>query len=264
MKPETRQRVKAVMETWVKSRAPKLEGFDVNTIRQGYPFHQLIFSTDALMAARAERSIVTSMGAELYPRIAEALAQGRFQNVILEHTIEGQINEAAADMIERIITELREPITQRNASGRRVRRQNLRLPDQKAELDSILGLKEGQLVQRSVIADLYVGDFEGGPLFVELKTPLPNLDIAAESKKKMLYFLTLMDRQEVTGAKAFLGLTYNPFVTRESYSHSFTKRIMDMDNEVLIGSELWDYLGGPGAYDELLELVAEINPPSVE
>ena len=107
---------------------------------------------------------------------------------------------------------------------------------------------------------MYVGDFQDGPLFVELKTPLPNLDIAAESKKKMLYFLAIMDRQNVPGAKAFLGLTYNPFVTRARYRHSFTSRIMDMENEVLIGSELWDYIGGPGAYDELLEIVTEINP----
>ena len=96
---------------------------------------------------------------------------------------------------------------------------------------------------------------------MELKTPLPNLDIAAESKKKMLYFLAIMHRQNVAGAKAFLGLTYNPFVTRANYRHSFTNRIMDMDNEVLIGSELWDYLGGAGAYNELLEIVADINPP---
>ena len=154
-------------------------------------------------------------------------------------------------MIEQIITELREP----------GRRRDRRLPNRGAELEAILNLRDGDPVRRTVIADIYVGDFEGGPLFVELKTPLPNLDIAAESKKKMLYFLAIMDRQNVAGAQAFLGLTYNPFVTRANYRHSFTSRIMDMENEVLIGSELWDYLGGEGAYDELLEIVAEINPP---
>ena len=251
MKPETRQRVKAVMEEWVASQEPKLRRLNADTIRQGYPFHQLIFSSDALMAARAERSIVTSMGSELYPRIAVELSRDRFRNVVAEHTITGQVNEAAYNMIEQIITELREP-------GRRGA--DRRTPNRTDELNAILNLHEGDLAQRSVIADLYIGDFDGGPLFVELKTPLPNLDIAAESKKKMLYFLAIMDRQNVPGAKAFLGLTYNPFVTRARYRHSFTNRIMDMENEVLIGSELWDYIGGPGAYNELLEIVAEINP----
>ena len=250
MKLETRQRVKGVMEVWVASQEPKLRRLNTDTMRQGYPFHQLIFSPAAIMAARLERSIVTSMGTELYPRIAVELAHDRFQNVFVEHTAEGEINDAACNMIEQIITELRE-------AGRR---EDRRTPNRAAELNAILSLREGELVHRSVIADLYVGDFEGGPLFVELKTPLPNLDIAAESKKKMLYFLTLMSRQNVVGAKAFLGLTYNPFITRENYRHDFTNRIMDMENEVLIGSELWDYLGGVGAYNELLELVSEINP----
>jgi hypothetical protein len=107
---------------------------------------------------------------------------------------------------------------------------------------------------------LYVGDFEGGPLFVELKSPLPNLDVAAESKRKMLYFLAMMNRQSVSGAKAFLGLTYNPYLTRANYSHSFTKQIMDMENEVLMGQELWDYLGGPGTYRQLLDIIDQIPP----
>lgn len=251
MKVETRQQAKGIMETWVESQAPKLRRLNLDTIRQGYPFHQLIFSPDAILAARQERTIVTSMGSELYPRLADALARDRFQNVVREHTTAGELNEAACNMIEQITTELREPGRQRDR----------RIPNRVTELAAILNLRGGEPAQRSVIADLYVGDYTGGPLFVELKTPLPNLDIAAESKKKMLYFLALMERQNVAGAKAFLGLTYNPFVTRAKYRHSFTNRIMDMEREVLIGSELWDYLGGPGAYNELLELVAEINPP---
>ena len=250
MKPTTRQQVKGVMEEWIESQEPKLRSLNADDIRQKYPFHQLIFSLDALMSARAERSIVTSMGAELYPSIAVELGRDRFRNVVTEHAVEGEVSEAACNMIEQIITELREP--SRPGTYRRT-------PNRADELNAILNLREGNLTQRSVIADLYIEDFEDGPLFIEFKTPLPNLDIAAESKKKMLYFLAIMDSQNVHGAKAFLGLTYNPFVTRARYRHRFTNRIMDMDHEVLIGSELWDYLGGPGAYNELLEIVAEIN-----
>ena len=251
MKTETRQRVKAMMEAWVADLTGRLRRRDVNAVLQGYPFHQLIFSPDALLAARQERTIVTSMGSELYPRLADALARDRFQEVVREHTTTGEVNEAACNMIEQIVTELRAP------GPRRERR----LPNRVDELESILSLSEGEPAQRSVIADLYVGDYTGGPLFVELKTPLPNLDIAAESKKKMLYFLAIKNGQNVAGAKAFIGLTYNPYVTKAAYKWSITPRIFDMDAEVLIGSELWDYLGGPGAYDELLKIIAEINPP---
>ena len=126
-------------------------------------------------------------------------------------------------------------------------------------MSDILNSPGGGQTSRAVTADLYIGDFEGGPLFIELKTPLPNLDVAAESKRKMLYFLLLMDRMGVTGARAFLGLTYNPFLTRKNYRHSFTKQIMDMNNQVLMGQEMWDMIGGPDTFKTLLEIIEDVH-----
>lgn len=251
MNTETRERVKAVMEECVAQYAPKLRQWDGQNIWQAYPFHRLFFTSDEISAARGERSIVTSMGASLYPRLAMAIAQERFRNVVLEHTVEGTLNDAACNLLEQIVTELRAP---------QQRGQERRTPNSEAELGSILAATGGDPRAVAVTADFYIADFTGGPLFVELKTPRPNLDIAAESKRKVLYFLAMMSRQGVTGAQAFLGFTYNPYVTREQYKHGPTRRIMDIGKEVLIGSETWDLIGGPGTYDALLEIIAEINP----
>lgn len=251
MKAETRGLVKSVMEACVAEFEPRLARWDNADLRRAYPFHRLFFTNEGIATARAERSIVTSMGASLYPRLAVAVASERFQDVHTEHTIEGELNDNACNLLEQIVTELRAP-------GRR--RRNRRGPNHHDEMNSIVAARDGAARQVAVTADLYIGDFTGGPLFVELKTPLPNLDIAAESKRKILYFLTMKRRQNVVGAKAFLGLTYNPFLTRAAYAHNPTTRVMDMDNEVLMGSELWDYIGGTGTYDELLEIIEEINP----
>ena len=247
----TRRRVKRIMEECVEEYAPKLERWDADDVWQAYPFHRLFFTNEGISAARAERSIVTSMGASLYPRLAVAVANDRFRDIQTEHIIEGAVNDDACNLLEQIVTELRAP---------RRRGQDRRIPNHDAELNNIIDARAGDLRQTVVTADLYIGDFTNGPLFVELKTPRPNLDIAAESKRKMLYFLAMMNRRGVAGAKAFLGLTYNPFLTRVGYAHSPTRQIMDMENEVLIGSELWNYIGGPETYDELLEIIEEINP----
>ena len=175
---------------------------------------------------------------------------GRFSEVRLEHTLEGAVNDAACNMIEQIVTELRTPPS---------RRATPRKPDHQSELSDILNSRGGGQSSRAVTADLYVGDFTDGPLFIELKTPLPNLDIAAESKRKLLYYHLIMDRRGVAGAKAFLGLTYNPFITRAKYGHSFTRQIMDMEQQVLMGGEMWDYLGGPGTFDEMKQAIDEVH-----
>ena len=110
----------------------------------------------------------------------------------------------------------------------------------------------------STTADIYIGDFAGGEFFAEIKSPLPNLDVAAESKKKMLYFLAMRAREGVSGVRAYLAFPYNPYLTRGQYNHSFTRQIMDLNKEVLMGEEFWNLLGGQGTtFSELLEILDE-------
>jgi hypothetical protein len=85
---------------------------------------------------------------------------------------------------------------------------------------------------------------------------LPNLDIAAESKKKILTFLAL---HRGNHPQAYLAFAYNPFISREAYNHPFTSQIMDLEAEVLMGEEFWDKIGGKGTYSELLDVIAEVK-----
>ena len=250
MKSQTRKRLRFILYNYAVSQLPKLTKWTLADIKQAYPFHRLLFSDEQVLAARVERSVVTTMGNKLYPALAKAVSEDRFADVHTEHVIEGIVNDAACNMIDQIVTELRTP------KRRRITPRN---PDHQSELSDILNSPGGGQTSRAVTADLYIGDFTGGPLFIELKTPLPNLDVAAESKRKILYYLLIEDRQGVIGAQAFLGLTYNPFLTRERYSHSFTKQIMDMDNQVLMGQEMWDFIGGPGTFDELLAIIEDVH-----
>ena len=250
MRQETKERLWHVLHDFALEQMPKRDRWTLEDIRLAYPFHRLLFSEEAILGARVERSVVTSMGNTLYPSIARTIAEDRFAQVFTEHTIEGEVNDAACNMIEQIVTELRTP---------RRRRETPREPSHFEEVSDILNSRGGGRTNRAVTADLYIEDFQGGPLFVELKSPLPNLDIAAESKRKILYYLLIMDRKGVAGAQAYLGLTYNPYIRREDYAHSFTKQIMDMERQVLMGSELWDLLGGQGTYAELLDIIEDVH-----
>lgn len=250
MTPKTKQRVWQLLYDFVVSQMPKLTKWTLEDIKLAYPFHRLLFSDDAVLAARVERSVVTRMGDALYPSLAKVISQGRFSQVFTEHVIEGVVNDAACNMIDQIVTELRTPKRQRATP---------RDPDHATELSEILNSPGGGQTSRTVTADLYIADFTGGPLFIELKTPLPNLDVAAESKRKILYYLLIMNRQGISGASGFLGLTYNPFLTRANYRHSFTRQIMDMNKQVLMGEEMWDLIGGQGAFRELLEIIEDVH-----
>ncbi len=53
-----------------------------------------------------------------------------------------------------------------------------------------------------------------------------------------------MDNKPVK--EAFYALVYNPYGERKDYAWPFPKRWFDIDNDksLLIGEELWDFLGG--------------------
>lgn len=239
MKKETRQEVANLLSDFVR-RLTQVE-YDVLELQQAYPFHALFFRDEAIIAFKRQRSIMTTLGQRLYPRLARIIAQQHYADVRLEHRFQAVIDGAVADRIDRIVSELR------------VRQ---RTPNRAHEIAEIRQAKGGEPREVVLTADLYIGDFRDGPFFAEIKTPLPNLDIAAESKKKILTFLALHQGQN---PQAFLAFPYNPFLTREDYGHPFTRQVMDLEAEVLLGAEFWDKIGGEGTYTELLQIIQEVK-----
>lgn len=238
MKPETRDELKKILLSFVKDMIEV--PYSIEELKKAYPFHSLLFPNEAIKAFKKQRTIVTKMGRKLIPQLAEIIAKDQYMIVHRDYKITGKLDIAKINAIDRIVNELR--------MGRRN-------PDHQKEIQEILAKSSVRTREVSVIADLFIGDFKQGPLFLEIKSPLPNLDVCAESKKKMLLFQALFMNKN---PQAFLALYYNPFFPNE-YSHSFTKRIMDLKREVLIGEEMWNMIGGKDTYEELLDVIEEVR-----
>lgn len=238
MKDTTYQAVYNLLKSFTQL---SLKNYDIEQLKRAYPFHLLFFDDIGLISFKQERSIVTKMGQSLYPELARIIALDNYVDVVREKEIAGNLNTQVFNQINQIITVLR-------TGGK-----NKRIPNHIQEMTEILEAKDG-LEERytRIIADLYIGDFPNGPLFAEIKTPVPNLDICAESKSKILTFEALLNHQN---ARGYLAFAYNPFITRSEYKHNPTKSIMDMDREVLIGEEFWDKIGGSGTFNTLLSII---------
>jgi len=213
--------------------------YSIEDLKKAFPFHAVFFSDEGLRAFKEQRSLVTKMGLQLYPAIALYIARDKYSDAHPNYLIEGKADTGMISTADRVLDDLR--------TGRRK-------PNLELELKEIQGRTSGKTSAYRVIADLYIVDYKPGPLFMEIKSPRPNLDVCAESKKKMWYFRIM---NEGKNPQAYLGFPYNPFVRRERYNHAFTKQIMDMDKEVLLGEDMWNKLGGSGTYDELLEILEE-------
>lgn len=235
----TRKKVAEHLNQFV-ARLTKVE-YSIGELHKAYPFHSLFFRDEAIIAFKRQRSIVTSLGQTLFPSLARIIAEEQYTEVRLNYTFRGVIDGAVADTIDRIVTELR--VRQRS-------------PDHEQEVAEVLMAKGGDPREVVVTADLFIGDFAEGPFFAEIKSPRPNLDIAAESKKKILTFIAL---HHTANPQAYLAFAYNPFLSREAYHHPFAGQIMDLEAEVLMGEEFWDKIGGKGTFNELLEIIDEVK-----
>ena len=149
--------------------------------------------------------------------------------------------KGAADEVERICSALR-------SGGQQ--------PNWKKEVQAVSSFSKGDTIVRRIISDLWLkkGDKE---IFISIKTVTPNLDQSEIAKKDMLLL-----KAENKSYETLFGLYYNPHGKKRSdYNHSFPMKIFDMhkDNCVLIGEDYWKYLGGSGAYDDILEIFSRVG-----
>ena len=122
-------------------------------------------------------------------------------------------------------------------------------------IDAVLrACQTGRGDRRSRKADLYVRTSAGDELLFEMKSPKPNKDQCLRITEGILLTHALLRRRHPQ-AQAYLALPYNPFGnSRSDYNWSYPKNYMPFEDAVLIGDEFWSLLGGPGTYEELLEI----------
>jgi hypothetical protein len=194
------------------------------------PFH------DALVPGIThlrERSFSTRLG-----NLHEAVA------AVIADEIHAEVNQPL-DLTGTITALSREWITQRVLELRHRRAE----PDYAYEREQILG-HFGARVSAAVRIDLYVRTRDGEEFFFEMKSPKANLDQCQEMKDRLMTALGIRGTQT---AFALWGIPYNPYGHGE-FAHPFARPFFDFEHDTMIGEQFWDFIGGPGAYFELLEL----------
>lgn len=264
MTPEIRQQLKGILRHFVEKTVSKIsdKAYSIDALKREYPFQSLFFRDEALVAFKHQRTIVTKLGQQLYPQLVVTLAKTRFRYVHSDYPMEITLDRAMWNAIDETVSNLRAA-----AKGKVSKRI---FTNHEEAMERILKVKlSRQMETRPIILDIFIADFVPAPLYLELKTPKPNLDICAESKRKILAFEAYMrtagepvyvgDFEICRPNKMARGYLAFPYGLRESYHHVFTQRIMDMSVEILIGAELWDLIGGAGTFDELLAIIDEVR-----
>jgi hypothetical protein len=123
-----------------------------------------------------------------------------------------------------------------------------------AEIRTLKALNTGPMAPESVEIDVFVrsGDRE---YYFDLKTPSPNSEQPRDMKFRLMMARALRFPRDVD---AFAVFYYNPRGTAGGYTQG--QVYLDYrNNEVLVGKNYWDFLGGTGTYEELIAIFQEVE-----
>ena len=208
------------------------------------PFHESLLPDGLLTITEFERSFSTKLGTT-FEECARLVALDNHERAERGHHVTGRISLEAIGRIEEIVNEI-------GNGGMKSS-----YPEFVKEIVEVAG--RGESEERRSIADLHVVRKDGTELFVEIKSPKPNKGQCLESTGRLLQIHGLT-HERYPKAKAYYATAYNPYgVDKSTYRHSFVRNYMDLENEVLLGKEFWDLIGGEGTYEAVLDIYQEVG-----
>ena len=101
--------------------------------------------------------------------------------------------------------------------------------------------------------DLFLVSKRDEVFMFDLKTVKPNKGDFISYKRNMLEWLAVYFYQHsIAKANTLIAIPYNPYEPQQ-YARWTMKGMLDLKQEVVVAEEFWDFLGGEGAYTDLLE-----------
>ena len=217
----------------------KLESYERET--RSMPFlARIVQDSEKIAAYSFIHSIATSLGMSIYEDISVIIAEEHSDECYKNYGVGGVISDEQKEVISGIIRRLR--------NGDQA-------ADIQQETRKILraSARNGQYQKSGNKADFYMRKGDEEYLF-EIKTAKPNIDVFEKSKQKLLEWIARKRRQ----VHVFLAIPYNPYHPHP-YARFTEVNMMDPPHDFLVGDEYWDFIGGKGTFQDLLDAFDEIG-----
>jgi len=134
-------------------------------------------------------------------------------------------------------------------------------PNKTEETEKVLRVsQEGDLVRvRKPRIDLFVKSFDGVEYYFDLKTAKPNISDFRAYKRQLLEWIAIRGAQDNTAnVRTLIAIPYNPYEP-EPYQRWTLQGLFDLDNEIMVAEEFWNFLGGEDTYEELLSVFETVG-----
>ncbi len=101
--------------------------------------------------------------------------------------------------------------------------------------------------------DLWLQTYDEELYLIDVKTVKPNIGSFISHKRTLLEWIAVETaRQENRKIHSLIAMPYNPYEPKPYRSWQL-RGMLDLNYELLVGKEFWDFVGGEGAYEDLLD-----------
>ena len=204
------------------------------------PFHHRLLGKDRMALYSFIQSLNTTFGISIYEPVAIALAREKFKVVETQVNPFNKISTEAHQRIQTII----------NGLGTADRDPNKSLETQ--EIRTVCRTGDLKTVKLTKV-DVWLESHEDELFLIDLKTVKPNKSDFQKFKRTLLEWAAAeLTRDPEVTVNTMIGIPYNPYEPKR-YERWTLKGMLDLNHDVLIAEELWNFIGGEGAYTDLLD-----------
>ena len=209
------------------------------------PFHFRLVGKDRMALYSFIQSLNTTFGTSIFEPVAVALANNRFKRAVSQYVVGNRISTGCQIKIQTIMNEL----TMGNN------------PDKTKEIREIRkAAKNGKVNElRTVKVELFLESHDGEIFLFDLKTAKPNISNFKDFKRTLLEWTgIILTQTPQANVNTLIAIPYNPYEPKP-YERWTLKGMLDLENELKVAEEFWDFLGGEGAYEDLLDCFEQVG-----
>ncbi|MBP7140108.1 MAG: TdeIII family type II restriction endonuclease [Caldisericia bacterium] len=209
------------------------------------PFHFRLLGRDRMVLFSFIHSLNTTFGTSIFEPVAESLASVKFPIAQKQYTVGNEISELAQTEINHIMNEL----TIGHTPNKYEEIERIRKVSNKGAINKI----------KTVNVDLFVQSDDRIVHLFDLKTAKPNISNFKDFKRTLLEWVAIfLLKNPDAKINSYIAIPYNPYEPKP-YERWTLKGMLDLDRELKVAEEFWDFLGGDGVYSELLDCFERVG-----
>ena len=204
------------------------------------PFYFRLLGKDRIALYSFIHSLSTNFGTSIFEPVAKSLAELNFANAELQQKAGLQISSEAQQVIQNTMDNLTTAVT---------------TPNKLQEIEAIRAVcQRGDMkTVKPTKIDLKLIEQDGTIYLFDIKTAKPNAGGFKEFKRTLLEWVAATLATNPTAkVQTLIAIPYNPYEP-QPYNRWTMRGMLDLENELKVAEEFWDFIGGQGAYNELLD-----------